>query len=90
MEIVSKSVYNDSNTKELGVLPLLFRKDIEPHCSYCRYSAPAEPGMVICRKKGIIPESEGCRRFRYDPLRRTPPKPVRMDFSRYDARDYSL
>ncbi len=29
---------------------MLFRKDIEPRCTYCRYAAPAEPDTVICRK----------------------------------------
>ena len=69
---------------------MLFRKDITPRCGYCRYAAPAGSGSVICRKKGIRPESDACRRFKYDPLRRVPPKPVSVDFSKYDERDYSL
>ena len=69
---------------------MLFRKDIEPRCAYCKFAKNAEPGTVICRKKGIRPESEACRRFRYDPLRRVPPRPTLPDFSKYDDRDYSL
>ena len=69
---------------------MVFRKNIEPRCGYCRHSAPVEEGLVICKKKGVIPEEGHCSRFRYDPLRRTPPKPLSPDFSKYDDRDYSL
>lgn len=69
---------------------MLFRKDIEPHCSYCRFSADAEPGTVICRRKGIMPQSGCCRKFRYDPLRRIPPRPAQVDFTKYDNQDFSL
>ena len=43
---------------------MLFRKNIEPRCTYCRYAAPAEPDTVICRKKGIRDAGDHCRRFR--------------------------
>ena len=69
---------------------MLFRKNMEPRCGYCRFAAEAEPGLVICRKRGIRPESEHCRKFRYDPLKRTPPKPRVADFEKYDKRDFSL
>ena len=69
---------------------MLFRKNIEPRCAYCRHSAPAEEDTVICRKKGIVAQEFSCFRFRYDPLRRTPPKPVLTDFTKYDERDFSL
>ena len=69
---------------------MLFRKNIEPNCGYCKFAAGAEPGTVICKKKGIMPESGRCRKFRYNPFQRTPPKPARIDFTKYDDRDYSL
>jgi hypothetical protein len=69
---------------------MLFRKDIEPNCCYCRHAQPAEEGTVICQKKGIRQDTQHCGRFRYDPLRRTPPKPLQADFSKYDNRDFSL
>jgi hypothetical protein len=69
---------------------MLFRKNMEPRCAYCRFSAPAETGTVICKKRGIRDETDHCRRFRYDPLRRVPPKPLTVDFSKYDDRDFSL
>ena len=69
---------------------MLFRKDIEPRCAYCSYAAPAEPDTVICRKKGIRLETDKCRKFHYDPLKRVPPRPTQMDFEKYDDRDFSL
>lgn len=69
---------------------MLFRKNIEPRCSYCCYSSPAEPDTVICRKKGPRYGGDHCRHFRYDPLRRTPPRPKSIDFTKYDNTDYSL
>lgn len=69
---------------------MVFRKNMAPFCGYCRHAAAAEPGTVICRKRGIMPENGSCRRFSYDPLRRTPPKPISPNFTKYDDRDYSL
>lgn len=69
---------------------MLFRKNIEPRCAYCRYGAAAEDGLTICRKKGIRQDTDKCRKFKYDPLRRVPPRPKTPDFSRYDDRDFSL
>lgn len=69
---------------------MLFRKNIDPYCGYCKFASLAEPGTVVCRKKGIMPESGKCRKFRYAPLQRVPPRPVQIDFKKYDDRDYSL
>ena len=69
---------------------MVFRKNIEPRCGYCKFGAPAHEDHVICRKKGIKPETSHCRAFRYDPLKRVPPKHLNMDFSSYDEKDYSL
>ncbi len=69
---------------------MLFRKDIEPRCGYCTHSQPAESGTVICRKKGICPETGHCRHFRYAPLKRVPARHKIVDFSKYDEKDYSL
>lgn len=69
---------------------MLFRKNMEPRCGYCKFAAAAEPGLVVCCKKGIRPETAHCRKFRYDPLKRMPPKPQIADFEKYDKRDFSL
>ena len=65
-------------------------KEIDPRCAYCRWAAPLEEGKLICEKKGIVAAEGHCFRFRYDPLRRVPPRPNAPDFSRFDGEDFSL
>ncbi len=69
---------------------MLFRKKIDPRCAYCQHGKDAEEGFVICKKKGIRRDTDKCRKFKYAPLRRVPPRPVSVDFTKYDDRDYSL
>lgn len=54
----------------------LFRRDIAPACAYCIRANPLDEGRMTCRKRGIVPANGSCRAFRYDPLRRIPPKPA--------------
>lgn len=69
---------------------MLFRKKIERSCSYCLYGANLGDGMILCAKKGLKSVEDKCRRFKYDPCKRIPPKAKALDFSRYDKEDYSL
>lgn len=65
-------------------------KGIEPRCAYCVWAAPLEEEKLICRKKGVVAAQDHCFRFRYDPLKRVPPRPSAPDFSRFDDEDFSL
>lgn len=69
---------------------MLFRKDIEPSCLYCVHGRTLSETEVACEKKGIVEPRGGCRRFRYDPLKRTPPRPAVLDTSRLTKEDFSL
>jgi len=69
---------------------MLFRKKIDRYCAYCAYAGKVNDEQVICQKCGIVPASHHCRRFRYDPLKRIPPKQATQDFERYDTKDFSL
>lgn len=69
---------------------MLFRKKIERACAYCVHGTRLEDGQILCAKKGLKKEEDKCRRFRYDPLKRVPKKARALDFSRYDAEDFSL
>ncbi len=69
---------------------MLFRKKIERSCSYCQHSAHLGNGKILCAKKGCKNVDDFCRRFKYDPCKRIPPKAKALDFSRYDNEDYSL
>lgn len=55
---------------------MLFRKNIEPSCSYCIHGNQIDSTSVMCIKKGVVPLSGECSRFKYDPLKRTPPAPA--------------
>jgi len=45
-------------------------------CEYCRYaSTVAVTEDILCEKKGIVAPDYSCRKFIYDPLKRTPRKP---------------
>ena len=67
----------------------LFRKNIEPRCAYCAHSRPLDENTVSCRKKGPMAQTDSCRSFRYDPLRRVPPKPAVLQ-KRFTAADFAL
>ena len=54
----------------------LFRRDIEPRCAYCLHANPLDDHQMTCRKRGIVQADSHCRSFRYDPIRRVPPKPA--------------
>lgn len=69
---------------------MLFRKKIDRYCTYCKFAGKINDEQVICQKCGIVPASHKCRRFRYDPLKRVPPKTTPHNFSKYDEKDYSL
>lgn len=69
---------------------MLFKKDIEPRCAYCKRCAVLDEDRILCIKKGVMSASGSCSRFRYDPLKRVPPKPLHADFSRLREEDFSL
>ena len=69
---------------------MLFRKDIEPRCVYCAKGSPISDREVACPRKGVVDASFHCARFRYDPLKRVPPRPVTPDFCHLDGKDFTL
>ena len=54
---------------------MLFRKNMEPSCAYCKYGSYINYDKVACLKRGIVPIYGACRKFTYDPLRREPERP---------------
>ena len=64
----------------------LFGTDIEPSCAYCQNNTVAQ-GEIRCRI-GQIPENDCCKRYRYDPLRRTPKSQPKL--GSYSAKDFEL
>lgn len=68
----------------------VFRKDIEPMCLYCAFGKSLSETEVACPKRGVQSAMNHCRKFKYDPLRRNPPRPVKADFSHFSADDFKL
>lgn len=69
---------------------MLFKKDIEPRCAYCKRGAVLDEERVMCMKKGVVSTADSCSRFKYDPLKRVPPKPVAPNFSHLSEEDFKL
>ena len=62
---------------------MLFRKDMDPRCAYCQRE-------VACVKRGIVAVEHHCRAFKYDPLKRVPPRPAALETERLKEEDFSL
>lgn len=57
----------------------LYRKDIEKNCAYCQFSSDIKDQThTFCRKKGSVLKSDCCRKYKYSPLKRIPPKRVQI------------
>ena len=67
-----------------------FRKDIEPRCAYCAHGSAVNEREVACSRRGVVDGSDHCRHFRYDPLRRVPPRPASLDPKAHSPEDFSL
>ena len=68
----------------------LFRKNIEPRCAYCVKGSPLSETEVACVKCGIVSAENHCGAFRYDPLKRVPPRPVKLENQKLKQEDFSL
>ena len=69
---------------------MLFRKDIEPRCVYCAKGSPISDREVACPRKGVVDASFHCARFRNDPLKRVPPRPVKLETGNLTEEDFRL
>ena len=69
---------------------MLFRKKITPACVYCQRCTALNDEEVLCAKRGVVPSDYKCRKFRYDPCKRIPPKMKALDTKKYDDVDFSL
>lgn len=69
---------------------MLFAKKIEPRCMYCARGTALSEDQIICLKKGVVSVGGRCRAFRYDPLKRVPPKPAVLELSKLKDQDFSL
>ena len=69
---------------------MLYRDDLEACCAYCRSGHPLGDGEIVCERRGIVRADGSCSRFRYDPLRRVPGRPVVLQSGEHSGEDFSL
>lgn len=69
---------------------MLFRKKIPRSCSYCACGTMISDDQVLCTKYGVVSVYYHCRKFKYDPCKRTPSKAKALNFKKYDNEDFSL
>ncbi|MDR0314879.1 MAG: hypothetical protein LBH71_02880, partial [Oscillospiraceae bacterium] len=64
----------------------LLNRDISPSCKYCLLGRMSpDKKSILCVKRGVMSLESSCRRFKYDPLKRQPPRlPKIGQFSRED------
>ena len=72
------------------VFAVLFRKDMEASCAYCRHGAKIDDDTVLCSRKGLRGCNEPCLRFSYDPLKRVPEPLSCIELSSFSDEDFSL
>lgn len=68
---------------------MLFRKKITPRCAYCLNVRAIDRDNYICLKNGSVDGMHSCFKFKYDPLKRIPPKPL-PPLPEYGGDDFKL
>lgn len=68
----------------------LFRKNIDPRCAYCERGQQVNDREVACTKHGVVPVEHHCRAFKYDPLKRVPPRPASLSTGKLTEEDFSI
>jgi len=69
---------------------MLFDRNIEPSCSYCRYGTFMGYDEVACVRRGIMSGAGYCGFFRYEPTKRVPPIIPRLNLSELSEEDFTL
>ncbi|MBQ4641371.1 MAG: hypothetical protein IJB47_02015 [Oscillospiraceae bacterium] len=69
---------------------MLFRKRIPRSCAYCTRAAAMDADNVLCAKRGVVSALSSCKKFRYDPYKRIPPKMKVLDLNQYEEADFTL
>ncbi len=69
---------------------MLFRKNIDPCCAYCEYGRTLSETEVGCVRRGVVSSGGSCGKFKYDPLKREPPRPAIIETDRYTEEDFTL
>lgn len=67
----------------------IFNKKLPKRCEYCIHGTKSQfTNEVLCLKKGIMDANDMCRKYKYDPLKRTPQ--LQKPFDNYTAEDFKI
>lgn len=67
----------------------IFNKDIPRCCRHCSHAQISDSlKLVFCRHKGPVSENDVCKKFDYDPLKRTPRTAAKLP--EYKKEDFEL
>jgi len=69
---------------------MLFYKNIEPYCVYCRYGTSMGGNEVICIKRGVMANTGSCGAFIYEPTKREPETYPVLNITGLKAEDFEL
>ena len=69
---------------------MLFRKDMDPRCAYCTKGSRIGEDKVACVKRGVVMPEDHFGAFKYDPLKRVPPRPMKLDTDKLREEDFQL
>lgn len=68
---------------------IFWRRNIMPKCIYCsRGSRCVNTDLIVCPKRGIVNINDKCNGFKYDPLKRCPEQPKKLQ--EYSEEDFKL
>ena len=68
---------------------LFGKKDISASCSYCVHGRIApNKESILCKKSGLVDVDYSCKKFKYDPLKRVPPR--RKSMGSFTKEDFEL
>ncbi len=62
---------------------------ISPKCAYCKFGTlSADEKSVLCKKRGVTSPDGYCRKYKYDILKRQPPR--RQKLPEFSEKDFEL
>ena len=66
-------------------------REIEKYCKYCeKAQALYDSDTMLCPRYGVVSATHKCRKFKYDPLKRVPPRPAKLLGLDLTDEDFSL
>ena len=69
---------------------MLYDRDIEPNCAYCRHSSTLGADEVVCVRRGIMSGTGSCGAFSYEPTKRAPGAICKLKPTELTEEDFTI